>query len=194
MCRWDVVGTNTEQLTFVEIRSVLTRDRAHMHSSRLFALVGIGIAVIGLPLRSLSTGGAGLLPTLSQMDADLPDGISSIWGGFPTWAQVSLVILIGAVVALTARPIHDEPLDHRTGSIVAVIGVVMLGYGVSEWIQAIDRANLLEAGFLEAARAGVISTVYPVSTSPGFVIFLVGAVLVVFGGVLGLREDRRSLY
>jgi hypothetical protein len=52
-----------------------------MHNSRLFALVGVGIAVIGLFVKGLRTAGEGLLPTLSQSDAGFPDGLPTIWGG-----------------------------------------------------------------------------------------------------------------
>ena len=52
-----------------------------MHNSRLFALVGVGIAVIGLFVKGLRTAGEGLLTTLSQSDAGFPDGLPTIWGG-----------------------------------------------------------------------------------------------------------------
>ena len=57
-----------------------------MHNSRLFALVGAGIGVMSLFLEALTTGGEGLLPTLSQMSDAFPDGIATIWGGLATWA------------------------------------------------------------------------------------------------------------
>lgn len=165
-----------------------------MHNSRLFALVGAGIGIMGLFLKALTTAGEGLLPTLSQTAATFPDGISTIWGGLATWAQILLAILIAAVIGLALRPIHEDSLGRTSGSIVAVIGVAMLGYAVSEWIDAGDKADSLQAGFLEAARLGVISDAYTVTTSTGFVILLVGTVLVVFGGVLGLRTEHESIF
>jgi len=163
-----------------------------MHNSRLFALVGAGIAVMGLFLKTLTTAGEGLLPTLSQTGVGLPDGIPTIWGGLSSWAQILLVALIATVVVLALRPVHGDPLDRTSGSIVAVIGLAMVGYAVTEWIDAGDRADALEAAFLDAFRQGIISDAYRVTASTGFMILLVGAVLVVFGGVVALRSEQKS--
>jgi hypothetical protein len=163
-----------------------------MHNSRLFALVGTGIGIMGLFLKALTTEGEGLLHTLSQTSAGFPDGIPTIWGGLATWAQVMLVIFIAAVVVLALRPVHEEPFDRTSGGAVAVIGLAMLGYALSEWIDAGDKAESLQAGFLQAAQADVIPTAHTVATSTGFIILLVGTVLVVFGGALGFRTDHKS--
>ncbi len=165
-----------------------------MHNSRLFALVGAGIGVMSLFLEALTTGGEGLLPTLSQMSDAFPDGIATIWGGLATWAQLVLVVLIVGVVGLALRPRHDDPLDRTSATAMAVIGVAILGYGVAQWVDAGDKAEALEAGFRQAAENGIISQAYTVDTSTGFVILVVGAVLVAFGGVLGLRSDQQSFF
>ena len=161
-----------------------------MHNSRLFALVGVGIGIMGLFVKSLNTAGEGLLPTLSQT-GDFPDGIPTIWGGLATWAQVLLIILIVVVVAIALRPPHERPLDRTSGSVVAVIGLAVMGYAVVRWADAADKADVLEAGFLRAAQADVIPAAYSVAPSTGFVVLLVGTALVVFGGVLGFRSDSR---
>ncbi len=165
-----------------------------MHNSRLFALVGVGIAIIGLFVKGLRTAGEGLLPTLSQSDAGFPDGLPTIWGGLPTWAQILLVILLAVVVALAFWRRHDDPLERTPASIVAVIGLATLGYAVVKWIDASDKADALQAAFLQANQAGLTSTAYSVSTSVGFVILLVGTVLVVFGGVVSLRSDDEAFF
>lgn len=160
-----------------------------MHNSRLFALVGVGIGIMGLFLQALTTAGEGLLPTLSQTDSDFPDGIPTIWGGLATWAQVLLVLLIGSVIAISLRPLHKLPLDRTSGGIVAVLGFVMFAFSVSEWADAGDKADSLEFGFLQAAQADIIPAAYTVSTSTGFVILLVGTALVVYAGILSLRRE-----
>ena len=165
-----------------------------MHNSRLFALVGVGIGIMALFLKALTTAGEGLLPTLSQTGA-FPDGIPTIWGGLATWAQVLLVIVIIAVIGLALRPRHEDPFDRTSGGIVAVLGITTLGYAVTEWADAFDKADVLEAGFLQMARQGVIDVVYSVAPSTGFVILLVGTALIVFGGVLGFRTgDHDSFF
>ena len=163
-----------------------------MHNSRLFALVGVGIGAIGLFLKSLRTAGEGLLPTLSQTSGGFPDGIPTIWGGLATWAQILLVLLASAVVVLSLWPRHDDPLERTPALVVAVTGVSLLGYAVSEWIDAIDKADALQAGFLQASQAGVIRAAYSVSPSTGFVILLVGTILIVFSGAISLRTTDHS--
>ena len=160
-----------------------------MHNSRLFALVGVGIGAIGLFLKSLRTAGEGLLPTLSQTSGGFPDGIPTIWGGLATWAQI---LLASAVVVLSLWPRHDDPLERTPALVVAVTGVSLLGYAVSEWIDAIDKADALQAGFLQASQAGVIRAAYSVSPSTGFVILLVGTILIVFSGAISLRTTAHS--
>lgn len=165
-----------------------------MHNSRLFALVGTGIGVMGLFLKALSTAGEGLLPTLSQAAAGFPDGIPTIWGGLATWAQVMLVVFIVVVVGVSLRPPHDQPLDRTSAGVVAVIGLAMLAYAVTEWMDATDKAESLQDSFVAAAQQGFIPTAHSVSTSTGFVILLVSTILVLFGGVLGFRSEQKSFF
>ena len=147
---------------------------------------------MGLFVKTLTTAGEGLLPTLSQTGGGLPDGIPTIWGGLSSWAQILLVVLVTTVVVLALRPVHGDPLDRTNASIVAVIGLGMVGYAVTEWIDAGDKADTLAAAFLEALRQGIISDAPSVTVSVGFMILLVGATLVVFGGVVALRSEQKS--
>ena len=165
-----------------------------MHNSRLFALVGAGIGIMGLFLKALTTAGEGLLPTLSQTGSGFPNGIPTIWGGLATWAQIVLVLVIGAIITLSLRPRHEDPLDRTSGGIVAVLGIAMLAYAVTEWADAFDKSDTFEAGFLQAAQAGVIPASFSVAPSTGFVILLVGTALVVFGGVLGFRTGDHDSF
>ena len=110
------------------------------------------------------------------------------------WAQVLLVILAAAVVTLALWPRHDDPMERTPSSVMAVIGLAMLAYAVVRWIDAIDKADVLESAFAQAAQGGVINSAYSVTTSAGFVILLVGTILVVFGGVLSLRRDHDAFF
>jgi hypothetical protein len=139
-----------------------------MHNSRLYALVGVGIGSMGLFLKTLTTAGEGLLPTLSQMAAAFPDGIPTIWGGLAMWAQVLLLLIVTAIVVIALRPNHELPMDRVEGAVVSVLGLALVGY---------------------SAQADIIPAAYSVNTSTGFVILLVGASLVVFGGVISLRRE-----
>ena len=131
-----------------------------MHNSRLFTLVGAGITLIGLFPRSIRTAGEGLLPTLSQTSAGFPDGIPTIWGALSLWSQILLVLILAGVCALALRPLRNFPMERTEASIVAVGGFAVLGYLASEWLNAMDQADALVAGFIAAAEQGVISVVF----------------------------------
>ena len=131
-----------------------------MHRNRLIALAGVIIGVIGLFMKSLTTDGEELLPTLSAANPDFPDGIPTIWGGLDTWAQWVLVVLIIVVVVLCLRPVLTEAMDRTSSMIVSVIGVALLAYAVVKWMDAGDKADNLQAAFAQAAGAGAIPAAF----------------------------------
>jgi len=159
-----------------------------MHISRIVALVGVVLGVIGLFMKALTTEGEGLLVQLSQADPNFPGGIPTIWGGLATWAQVVAVIAIVVVVALVARPPITAPFDRIGAIVVSLIGVSLTAYAVVKWMDAGDRAEQLEAGFAQAAAATAIPEAFTVSTGIGFIVLMVGTVLVLVGGVLALAR------
>ncbi len=156
-----------------------------MHWNRLVALAGVIIGIIGLSLEGLTTEGEALLPNLSAANPAFPDGIPTIWGGLATWAQPVLVILILAVVILALRPDRAAAMDRTSSMIVSVIGVALLAYAVVRMLDAGDKADGLQAAFAQAASAGAIPTAFTVATGFGFLILIVGTVLVIFGGAMG---------
>jgi hypothetical protein len=149
------------------------------------ALAGVIIGVIGLFMKSLTTDGEELLPTLNAANPDFPDGIPTIWGGLDTWAQWVLVVLIIVVVVLCLRPVLSEALDRTSSMIVAVIGVALLAYAIVKWMDAGDKADTLQAAFAQAAGAGAVPAAFEVARGVGFLVLIVGTVLVVFGGAMG---------
>ena len=163
-----------------------------MHLNRLMALAGVIIGIIGLFMKSLTTEGEELLPTLNAADPNFPDGIPTIWGGLDTWAQWALVVLIIVVVVLCLRPVISQPMDRNSSMIVAVIGVALLVYAIVKFIDAGDKADNLAAAFGQAAQAGAIPVAFEVSRGIGFVVLIVGTVLVIFGGAMGFvgRDDE----
>lgn len=160
-----------------------------MHRNRLIALAGVIIGVIGLFMKSLTTDGEALLPDLSAANPAFPDGIPTIWGGLDTWAQWVLVALIIVVVVLCLRPILSQPMDRNSSMIVAIIGVALLAYAIVKWMDAGDKADNLQAAFAQAAGAGAIPAAFEVARGVGFLVLIVGTVLVIFGGAMGFVGD-----
>jgi len=158
-----------------------------MHLHRLTALAGVVIGVIGLFFSGLSTNGEAALPLLSQQSDSFPDGIPTIWGGLATWAQIVLVILIIAVIAIALMPERTETYQRMMAVETAVIGVALLGYALVKYLDASDSADTLEAGFAQAAGAGIPNIqAWSVNPSVGFFVLMLGTVLVALGGLMSL--------
>ena len=158
-----------------------------MHLHRLTALAGVIIGVIGLFFTGLSTDGEAALPLLSQQSDSFPDGIPTIWGGLATWAQIVLVILIIAVVAIALMPERSETYQRMMAVSTAIIGVALLAYAIVKYLDASDSADTLQAGFAQAAGAGIPNIqAWTVSPSVGFFILMLGTVVVALGGLMSL--------
>lgn len=163
-----------------------------MHRNRLFALAGVIIGVIGLFMKSLTTDGEELLPALNQANPDFPDGIPTIWGGLDTWAQVVLVILIVVVVVISVRPDIAKGIDRTSSIVVTAIGVALLAYSVVKFLDAGDKADGLAAAFGQAFEGGAIPAAFEVAQGVGFVVLIVGTILVTFGGAMGFVGDSNE--
>ncbi|MDH3307352.1 MAG: hypothetical protein OEO77_07545 [Acidimicrobiia bacterium] len=160
-----------------------------MHTSRLFAVGGVIVGVIGLFMTALRTDGQGTLVALNAANPAFPDGIPTIWGGLATWAQIVLVILILAVLVLALRPDRSQKFSQTDGAITAVIGVALLAYAVVKWMEAGDEAETLAGAFGQAFAGGFIPEAYSVGTGIGFLVLIVGTVLVAAGGIIGMQSD-----
>ncbi len=158
-----------------------------MHLHRLTALAGVIIGVIGLFFAGLTTDGAAALPALSQQSDSFPDGIPTIWGGLATWAQIVLVILIIAVIAIALMPERSETYPRMMALETSVIGIALLAYALVKYLDATDSADTLEAGFAQAAGAGVPNIqAWSVNPSVGFFVLMLGTVVVALGGLMSL--------
>ena len=161
-----------------------------MAFSRLLALAGVVIGIIGLAVKSLSTSGEELLPQLSQANEAFPDGIPTIWGGLDTWAQVVLVILIIVVVVLALRPPLSAAMDTVSASVVSVIGFALMVYAIIKWMDAADKADNLQAAFGQAFEAGSIPEAFTVNPTAGFLILVIGTVVVIFSGIVAITANQ----
>ena len=160
-----------------------------MHLHRLMALTGALVGVIGLFFSALKTDGASILPALNASGAPFPDGIPTVWGGLATWAQFVLVILIIVTVALAFLGTRAETYDKTGAGVTAVIGVTLLAYAFVKYLDAVDSADTLEAGFALAAAAGAPGvSAWVVAPNVGFFVLMVGTVLVIAAGGLSLTS------
>ncbi|GBD84909.1 hypothetical protein BMS3Abin02_01303 [bacterium BMS3Abin02] len=161
-----------------------------MHTGRLLALAGVIVGIIGLFLKALTSAGEGLLPALHQADPSFPDGFPTIWGGLATWAQIVLVILIVVVVALALLGVRSAAMSRSSSLVTAVIGVALLAYAIIKYLDALDSADAIQAGMAKAAAGGMIPEAYTVSAGIGFFILIIGTVLMIAGGLSGLRSSE----
>ncbi|GBE21750.1 hypothetical protein BMS3Bbin01_01102 [bacterium BMS3Bbin01] len=162
-----------------------------MHTGRLLALAGVIVGIIGLFLKALTSAGEGLLPALHQADPSFPDGFPTIWGGLATWAQIVLVILIVVVVALALLGVRSAAMSRSSSLVTAVIGVALLAYAIIKYLDALDSADAIQAGMAKAAAGGMIpAEAYTVSAGIGFFILIIGTVLMIAGGLSGLRSSE----
>jgi len=156
------------------------------------ALAGVIIGIIGLFMPGLNTDGEELLPTLNAADPNFPDGIPTIWGGLDAVAQVVIVIAIIAVVVIAVRPDIARGVDRNSSMILTAIGVGLLAYAIVKFIDTGNKADDLAAAFGQAAEAGAIPAAFEVSRGIGFVVLIVGTVLVTFAGAMGFIGDNES--
>jgi hypothetical protein len=162
-----------------------------MHLHRLMALTGVIVGIIGLFFSGLRTDGESVLPALSAQSDSFPDGIPTIWGGLDGWAQILLVILIIVTIALAVMPVRSETYDKTNAGITAVIGLALLAYAFVKYLDAVDKADNLEAGFAQAAGAGIPGVVaWGVRPSIGFFVLMIGTILVLAAGVLSLIATK----
>lgn len=154
-----------------------------MHFSRLMALAGVIIGVIGLFMKSLTTSTADGAPAEVVGGIDgFADIVPTIWGGLDTWAQWVLVIFIIVVVVLAVRPVVSNALNRNDSMIVGAIGIALLVYAIIKWIDAGDKADEASAGL---AANGIPPELFSIGPGLGFVILVVGTVLVTFAGASG---------
>ena len=170
-----------------------------MHYSRILALGGVLIAVIGFLLQSASSAAEELMPTLNEATGgQVPDGFDNTWTALyndTAWAAIvyALALALSVIVALI-RPL-PKPMARLYGLIAAVMGVLMLAIGVFAVMGALDDADTLMAAFDQLFQAGQIPEAFSVDIGFGWYLLPIGGVIVAIGGVVALinRPDEDAL-
>lgn len=154
-----------------------------MHLSRLMALAGVIIGIIGLFMKALTTSVADGAPAEVVGGVDnAASQFPTIWGGLDTWAQWVLVIFIIVVVVLAVRPVVAAALNRTDSMIVGGIGLVLLVYAVIKWMEANDEADEVAA---QLVGGGIPDALFSVGPGLGFLVLIIGTVLVTFAGATG---------
>jgi len=163
-----------------------------MHYSRIIALLGAVLGVVGLFMPGLNTDGEAVMPALNAANPAVPDGVPTIWGGLDTWAQVVVVIILVAIAVFALRPPLKDPEDNIGAGITTLAGVAFLIYAVIKLLETNDDATALKGAFAQAAEAGAIPAAFDVSSGYGFYVIIIGAGLVAIGGVLSLIAANKK--
>ncbi|MFV1999230.1 MAG: hypothetical protein ACC654_02595 [Acidimicrobiia bacterium] len=171
-----------------------------MHYGRIVALVGVVIGAVGLLIKKASSDGEVALAQLSQApdSAFPPDLAENTWTALyndTAWAAVVLALAAVVTIIVALAPPFDEPMKRLFGLIATVMGVIMLLIGVFATLGAMDDADTLEAGFAQAAAAGVLPVAFAVSIGFGWYLLVLGGAIVAIGGVLSLmaRPDEDAI-
>jgi len=171
-----------------------------MHYGRIVALVGVVIGAVGLLIKKASSDGEAALAQLSQApDSKFPPDLAeSTWTALyndTAWAAIVLALAAFVVIIVALAPPLADPMNRLFGLIATVMGVIMLLVGIFATLGAMDDADTLEAGFAQAAAAGVLPVAFAVSIGFGWYLLAIGGAIVGIGGVLSLmaRPDENAV-
>jgi len=166
-----------------------------MHISRILALLGVVVAVVGMLLKSLVHEGTEALAELSQAlpQIPIPIEIPTIWGGLDTSAQIVVAIVLMVIVVLALWPPLKQPQNRLSAAITTLAGVGFLVFAVVKLNETQDDASGLQTAFDQAKAAGVLPSALQdaiVSPGIGFYIIIIGTALVSLAGLIALIRGR----
>ena len=83
-------------------------------------------------------------------------------------------------------------MDRNSTMTVAVIGVALLAYAAYKMIDTGTDADNLAAAFAGVASQGGLPAAFPLDLGFGFLVLIVCAVLVTFGGSIGFLASTED--
>ena len=176
-----------------------------MHYTRIVALVGVVIVVIGLLLQSASSSAEDAIPggdgttfmeaTSAATEGAVPSSFDSVWGAIydesvPGGIVLALSLLV--IVALAfVPPMQDTPnrMYSLVLTIVGVIVIIIAGIGMNK---AMGDASDLQNAYAQMAAGGALPAAFGVSISAGWVMLLVGGGIASIACILGLMADTTA--
>ena len=169
-----------------------------MQYGRITTIVGGVLAIIGLGLKSASSGAEDLLSTLNAANPAFPDGFDRIftamWDDNAAGTAIFLIALV-AVIGVSFVPDIKDALSRMNSLVVTVLGFVMLIIGIIATLGALDDATALQDALGQAFAGGLIPEAFSVSITVGWYLLPIGGALAAVGGVLQLiaRPDESAL-
>lgn len=169
-----------------------------MQYGRITTIVGAVLAIIGLGLKSASSGAEDILPTLNAANPAFPDGFdrvfTAMWNDNSAGTAIFLIALV-AVIGVSLVPEIKDALSRMNSIVVTVLGVVMLVIGVIATAGALDDASDLQDALGQAFAGGLIPEAFSVSITLGWYLLPIGGAIASVGGVLQLiaRPDESAL-
>jgi hypothetical protein len=169
-----------------------------MHYGRIATIVGAVLAIIGLGLKSATSGAEDILSTLNAANPAFPDGFdrtfTAMWNDNSAGTAIFLIALV-AVLGLSFVPNIKDALSRMNSLVVTVLGFVMLIVGVIATQGALDDASALQDALGQAFAGGLIPEAFSVSITVGWYLLAIGGAIAAVGGVLQLiaRPDESAL-
>ncbi len=157
-----------------------------MTMSRLLTLLGGGFVVGASMTPAIRTDGLAALAAMHEASPDVPSGIPTLWSALDPWMRIAVVVFVTVAVVMALRPPLAAHMARIDGAIVAVAAGITLVIAVLALVRARQDAAALADAFARFTDAGTIATTYDAAPGTGFVLFVLGPVLAVAGGVVSV--------
>jgi hypothetical protein len=180
-------------------------EGSNLHYTRIVALVGVVIVVIGLLLQSASSGAEAEIPdaggatfmdvTNAATGGAVPSTFDSVWGAIYDESVPGGIVLVLALLVIVALafvpPMQDTP-NRMYSLVLTIVGVIVIIIAGIAMNKAMGDASDLQDAYAQMAAAGALPTAFGVSISAGWVLLLVGGGVSSIAGILGLMADTTA--
>jgi hypothetical protein len=176
----------------------------NLHYTRIVALVGVVVVVIGLLLQSASSGAEAEAPgaggatfmevTSAQTEGAVPSSFDSVWGAIydesvPGGIVLALALLV--IVALAFVPPMQDAPNRMYSLVLTIVGVIVIVIAGIATSKALTDASDLQNAYAQIA-AGSEMPAFGVSISAGWWLLFTGGGVASIAGILGLMADTTA--
>jgi hypothetical protein len=177
----------------------------NLHYTRIVALVGVVIVVIGLLLQSASSSAEDAIPggdgttfmeaTSAATDGAVPSSFDSVWGAIYDESVAGGIVLALALLVIVALafvpPMQDAP-NRMYSLVLTVVGVIVIVIAGIATNKALGDASDLQNAYAQMAAGGVLPAAFGVSISAGWWLLFTGGGVASIAGILGLMADTTA--
>jgi hypothetical protein len=176
-----------------------------LHYTRIVALVGVVVVVIGLLLQSASSSAEDAIPgsdgaTFMEVSSAatggaVPASFDSVWGAIYDESAAGGIVLALALLVIVAvafvPPMPDTP-NRMYSLVLTIVGVIVIVIAGIAMNRAMGDASDLQNAYAAMAAGGALPAAFGVSISAGWVLLLVGGGVASVAGILGLMADTTA--